>query len=105
MERIDTLDKCPRCSATPHPLTGDEDGATSRASMDGLPVIVVCQTCREREAFASAEGLPPIPWTRWPVPLARLVAEDTARLRYRREHPVGELISDRRRRVRANLDR
>jgi hypothetical protein len=104
-ESVDTSDKCARCCASPNPRTGEEDGATSRAAMEGLPPVQVCVLCREREAFASAEGLPLIPFSRWPVPLSRLLAEDAARLRYRRERGVGELIRDRRRRARANLDR
>jgi hypothetical protein len=105
MERVNSLDKCPRCASSPHPLTGVEDGATSRASMSDVPVIAVCATCREREVHRGSAGMPLIPFSRWPVSIETLLAEDRLRLSYKREHPVGELISASRRRAAANLDR
>jgi len=73
--------------------------------MDGLPTITVCGDCREREVFAASAKLPPIPFTAWPVPLERLLAEDRLRLSYRREKPVSEQLRVRRRRERADQGR
>jgi hypothetical protein len=73
--------------------------------MSGVPTIVVCAVCRAREVHGAAAGLPSAPYTDWPVTLDRLLLEDKARLRYQREHGVGELIRDRRRRARANQGR
>ncbi|HVX33282.1 MAG TPA: hypothetical protein VHA80_09095 [Solirubrobacterales bacterium] len=103
MEAIDTFDKCPRCAVTPHPFLGEDDGANSRQTMDAAdPLVTVCAECREREVFAASAKLPPIPFSAWPVPLERLLAEDRLRLSYRRENPVTELLRDRRRRAAAN---
>lgn len=106
MEHVNTLEKCPRCGVTPHPLGGEDDGANSRQTMDGAdPLVIVCVECREREVFAASAKLPPIPFTAWPVPLERLLAEDRLRLSYAREKPVSELLRVRRRRPAANQDR
>lgn len=104
MEPIETVSKCPRCAAAPHPFAVDERGAPSRQTMDcAEPVIVVCPDCREREVFRGSAGLPPIPIERWPVPLAALVEEDTLRLAHYRSQPVTEALRAYWRRERAKL--
>jgi hypothetical protein len=99
MEAVNTENKCSRCAVTPHPFIGEDDGANSRSTMDGAdPLITVCSTCRDREVFRSAAGLPAIPFERWPVPLEALIVEDRLRLAYLRSKPVTETLNARRRR-------
>jgi hypothetical protein len=103
MERVNDWDKCPRCAAAPLPSIVGERGSPSRQTMDGAePIIRVCSTCREREVFGAAAGLPPIPYSRWPVPLDRLLAEDRERLRHLRSAPVSEALRIRERHLEAN---
>jgi hypothetical protein len=106
MEPVATEDKCPRCAVSPHPFLGEPEdhGATSRSSMEGKPPITVCAACREREVHRGAAGLPPIPFSRWPIPLAALVEEERLRFAYLREKPVSETLRARRRRERAKSE-
>lgn len=71
--------------------------------MDGAdPIIYVCHECREREVFGAAAGLPPIPFSAWPVSLDRLLAEDGERLEHLRAAPVTEALRIRQRHLEAD---
>ncbi len=73
--------KCPRCEVNPAYPRGNNLGAVSVVTRDGMGgEVTICPDCGVREAHRQAQGWERIGSAEWPLSIDELLRED--RLRY-----------------------